>query len=105
LLILVTFLNLGGTPPFIGFYAKVAVIVTLGNRSQLIILLRLVVGSIFLLYVYLQILIKALSIGSAKVRLFEAKNRRVSGGLPAFLILGVVAVPLVLRIGVWHKKI
>jgi hypothetical protein len=63
------------------------------------------VGSIFLLYVYLQILIKALSIGSAKVRLFEVKNRRVSGGLAAALILGIAAIPLLLRIGVGHKKI
>ena len=105
LLILVTLLNLGGTPPFIGFYAKVAVIVTLSNRSQLITLLRLVGGSIFLLYVYLQILIKALATGSAKVRLFEVKNRRVSGSLAAALILRIIAIPLLLRIGVSHKKI
>jgi NADH:ubiquinone oxidoreductase subunit 2 (subunit N) len=51
---LVGLLRLGGSPPFLGFYAKILVLHVLINSCQGLILIVLVVSSVFLLYVYMR---------------------------------------------------
>ena len=51
---LIGFLRLGGSPPFLGFYAKILVVQVLLSHGQVFIMGILVISSVFLLYVYMR---------------------------------------------------
>jgi NADH-quinone oxidoreductase subunit N len=57
------FFRIAGSPPFLGFYAKVIVAQVLLANGQLIFLIYLVRGSVFLLYVYMRFFYQAVTAG------------------------------------------
>jgi NADH:ubiquinone oxidoreductase subunit 2 (subunit N) len=53
--LLIGLLRLGGSPPFLGFYAKILVIQVVLGHAQVLIVMILVASSVFLLYVYVRL--------------------------------------------------
>jgi NADH:ubiquinone oxidoreductase subunit 2 (subunit N) len=60
-ILLVVLLNLGGTPPFMGFFAKVLVIRLLARNMEILVVVRLISGSVILLFVYLRMFLRAVT--------------------------------------------
>lgn len=52
LIFMISFLSIAGSPPFLGFYAKVIVAQLLIIRGRILVLITLVLRSVFLLYIY-----------------------------------------------------
>jgi NADH-quinone oxidoreductase subunit N len=61
LICLIGFFSLGGSPPFLGFYAKILVAQVVLAGQQMVFLLYLVSSSVFLLYVYLRFFYQAVT--------------------------------------------
>jgi len=61
LIYLIGFFSLGGSPPFLGFYAKILVAQIVLASHQLGFFLYLVSSSVFLLYVYLRFFYQAVT--------------------------------------------
>jgi NADH:ubiquinone oxidoreductase subunit 2 (subunit N) len=91
--VLISLLSLGGSPPFIGFYAKMAILQLVIFRGQIVWVLALVVRSVFLLYVYMRIFYALLSrVLPNEQHYFISRTRKFSG---AAALAGIVIIPWV----------
>lgn len=74
LIYLIGFFSLGGSPPFLGFYAKVAVAQIILVKGQLFYLMFLVRRSVFLLYVYMRFFYQAIVASNTEVETNAASH-------------------------------
>ena len=88
LIFLARFLSLGGSPPFVGFYAKILVLQIIFSIEQTSWAITLVVRSIFLLYLYMRFFYYRLVLSETSVRsVFPSGFKRGARVIRLFILL------------------
>lgn len=86
---LVGFFSLGGSPPFLGFYAKVIVAQILLANSQVAFLMVLVRSAVLLLYVYMRFFFQALTVRRTRTETRVTKFANNGALILVLIALGV----------------
>jgi NADH:ubiquinone oxidoreductase subunit 2 (subunit N) len=90
ILLIIGFFRIGGSPPFLGFYAKIIVAQVLLSQAQIILLSFIVIRSVFLLYVYMRFFYFSISGLRAASEQGTAINRKLGVlRVAIFFLLGL----------------
>ena len=102
--ICISLIRIGGVPPLVGFYAKASVIALLLDLKTIFILLRLVLRSIILLYVYMRVFFSIITLELLRAH-SGLRLKSFHTNLVIILRTLILILPFSLRKGVGHKKI
>jgi NADH:ubiquinone oxidoreductase subunit 2 (subunit N) len=93
--LLLTMLSLGGLPPFLGFYAKLYVIIIILNQTIISLLIVLLAGSLVSLFYYLKVSYNTLIAQSQALKLAPSLAPHKEIKTFVIITLGITILPLV----------